>query len=472
MDGGDQSPGVVEQRLAAARELEALGRRDEAIRAYLEVLSDDVANYDAMIRLGVLYVHAGNLPHAHVVFAEAVKRHGERSTPHAYLANVLLDLGDTDGATAAYEAAIRADPHDRIAHRGLAIVYERAGRTAAADAAWRAGFPDGALAVAAFRGAAEPVHVLLVTAAVGGNIPLYDILDDRVFAVTTLIAESYGDDMVLPRGGVIVNTIGDADRCARALDRAERALARTDASIINPPAQVRASGRAANAARFGALEGIVAPRVATFARKDLEASDGPQRLADHGFGFPLLLRSPGYQTGLHFSRVEAPAQLAQTVAELPGEQLLAMEYVDTRSADGMYRKYRVMFVDGRLYPLHLAIAHQWKVHYFSAAMADDDAYRDEERAFLTDPRGTLGQTAWSALERVRTTLDLDYGGVDFAIGGDGRLVVFEANATMVILPPDAEECWSYRREPIAAVRSAVAAMIARRAAVPRPAAGP
>jgi tetratricopeptide (TPR) repeat protein len=455
----------MEEGLERARELEALGRTDEAIKAYLEVLVGDNSNYDALIRLGVLYVNAGNLTHAHVIFAEAAKRHPGRSTPHAYLANVLIDLGDVPGAVAAYEAALRADPADRIAHRGLAIVHERSGRIAEAESAWRNGFPDGSLALSTFRGTGEPVRVLLVTSAIGGNIPLYDILDDRVFQWTTLIAESYAGDMTLPRGAVAFNSIGDADRCGRALECAERALSRLDAEVINPPARVRESGRAANAARFRELEGVVAPRVVSFARAELEASDAAQRLAAAGFGFPVLLRSPGYHTGQHFERVDDPARLAPTLAALPGDELLAIENVDTQRADGTFRKYRVMFVDGRPYPVHLAISRDWKVHYFSAAMAGDAAFRDEERAFLTDLRGTLGEAGWAALDRVARTLDLDYGGVDFAFDRAGRLVVFEANATMVIVLPDAGEHWSYRRAPLESLRAAVAAMIVRRAAL-------
>src|ERR1700684_1206186 len=110
---------TIEQRLARARELEMRGTRSDALRAYLEILRDDLTNYEALTRLGVLYVNDGNLPNAHVFFAEAVRQHPARSTPHAYLANVLLDLGDVDGTVAAYEAALVVDPHDRIAHRGL-----------------------------------------------------------------------------------------------------------------------------------------------------------------------------------------------------------------------------------------------------------------------------------------------------------------------------------------------------------------
>jgi glutathione synthase/RimK-type ligase-like ATP-grasp enzyme len=68
----------------------------------------------------------------------------------------------------------------------------------------------------------------------------------------------------------------------------------------------------------------------------------------------------------------------------------------------------------------------------------------------------------AALERIRDCLGLDYAGVDFAVGPGGDLLLFEANATMVIAPPGADERWAYRRAAIEKIRDAVVAMIMER----------
>jgi glutathione synthase/RimK-type ligase-like ATP-grasp enzyme len=49
------------------------------------------------------------------------------------------------------------------------------------------------------------------------------------------------------------------------------------------------------------------------------------------------------------------------------------------------------------------------------------------------------------LAAIGQTLGLDYAGVDFALSPDGSVLVFEANATMVIGPPGPEPIWDYRR---------------------------
>jgi glutathione synthase/RimK-type ligase-like ATP-grasp enzyme len=71
----------------------------------------------------------------------------------------------------------------------------------------------------------------------------------------------------------------------------------------------------------------------------------------------------------------------------------------------------------------------------------------------------------SALRAICDTLALDYAGIDFAVNADGELLLFEANATMVIASPDNDPRWAYRRGAISAVIEAVTGMIRQKASV-------
>jgi hypothetical protein len=305
-----------------------------------------------------------------------------------------------------------------------------------------------------YRGAGTGVPVLLLVATSGGNIPIRSWIDERVFVVTAIYADFWDSVQLLPPHVLVVNAIGDADLCADALAGAERIIARTMAPVINLPRRVRSTGRAENARRLGELPGVIAPMIRTFRRDDMSSTDA--------LGFPLLLRSPGFHTGQHFVLVEQREALAVAVSRLPGEQILAIEYLDARGPDGMARKYRVMFVDGVAYPLHLAISADWKVHYFSGAMATDARYRREEQSFLEDMPGVLGSRVIAALEAIRQSLGLDYAGIDFGLSPDGMLLLFEANATMVIVAPDANPIWNHRRRAIEHVLNARARMLWQR----------
>ena len=162
-------------------------------------------------------------------------------------------------------------------------------------------------------------------------------------------------------------------------------------------------------------------------------------------------------------RVERAGDLAASIADLPGDELLAIQLLDARGSDGLFRKYRVMMIGGALWPLHLALSPDWKVHYFSAAMAENADARLEEARFLADMPGVLGANAMAALGAIAERLGLDYGGVDFGLSADGEVLLFEANAGMVIQPPAPEPIWDYRRAPIGRALEAVRALLLAKA---------
>lgn len=420
-------------------------------------------HYGVLMRLGTLLAETGNEAAARTVYAQAVREHPSVAGPYVCLGTLLVDAGEHAEAVRHFTAALELDPPNREAQRGIAVVHEREGESEAADAIWRRAFPGGSFETAAYRGTGRPVRVLYLTSAVGGNVPMRHVFDPRTFEVTTLIAESAPAPIALPAHDVVFNAVGDADRSDRALGAVQRIVAATPAPIVNDPARVRETTRLRNAERLAALGDVVTARMSMMQRADLAGPDGAAALAGAGFAWPVLLRSPGYQTGEHFVRVDDPAALPGAAAALPGESLLAIAYVDARHADGAFRKYRMMTIGGALYPVHLAIAPEWKVHYFRSAMAERSDHRDEEAAFLSDAHGVLGARTIAALERVAAALGLDYGGIDFTPLLDGRLLVFEANATMVLVPPEPDPKWDYRRAAIARALEAARAMLVSRA---------
>ena len=90
-------------------------------------------------------------------------------------------------------------------------------------------------------------------------------------------------------------------------------------------------------------------------------------------------------------------------------------------------------------------------------------HRAEEQRFLEDMPAVLGSRAMLALEQIATALDLDYAGMDFALGPDGTVLLFEANATMLINPPAPDAIWNYRREPAARALAAAQQLLAQAA---------
>jgi len=455
-------PAAIGLRFEFACLLAELGRTPDARQAYLDLLSRDPTHLAALNNLGTLLDAEGHRSAARTAYAQAVAHHPADAMSRVNLANILYETGAFAAAREHYEAALQIDPDQREAHRGLAYVLADSGDQEGAQEHRRKAFAGRPLIALPYRGEGPPVSVLLLISARGGNIPTRHLLDDRVFQTFAVTPEFYDPKVPLPPHHIVFNAIGDADLAAPALIAAQALLAHTDRPVINSPDAVLSTGRAHHA-RLARLPGARVPLTITLPRAVLASPNAPAALENRGFRFPLLVRTPGFHTGRHFLHVESPAHLPGALAELPGKELTVIEFLDARGADGKARKYRVMMIGGQLYPLHLAISNHWKIHYFTADMADSPAHRAEDAAFLADMPQVLGSRASAALAQIQSALALDYAGVDFGLSAEGDVLLFEANATMVVNPPEPGEIWDYRRPAVERILAAV-----RRMLQPRP----
>jgi hypothetical protein len=425
----------------------SLAHGDPAEAACLDRLRQEPTNLAALMGLGRVALATGRRDAARTVFEQAARHHPHALGAQVTLGNMALEDGMGMRARLHYADALACDSACAEAAQGMARALALLGEHEAAEPFWAAGFSGRAVAPRRCHGVAPGAEVLYLAAARGGNVRFWPWMDDRAMAITVVYADYLDPRQPLPPHQRIVNAIGDADRAATALDNAAILVASSPAPVINAPARVQRTGRGDLAAVCAGIDGLRAPVIRRMSRASL--------LTARDLVFPLLLRAPGFHTGQHLTRVETQAALAPAIAEMPGEMLFVIEPLEARGPDGMSRKYRVMLVGGRLYPWHLAIAPHWKVHYYTAAMAEHQALRDEEARFLRDMPGVLGPRAMAALQALSERLGLDYAGVDFALAPDGSVLVFEANATMTINAPPPEPVWAYRRAAAEAVQSAV-----------------
>ena len=437
---------------ASGGRLAGLGRFDEAKAHYLAAIARAPTHFGALNDFATLLYQHDFRTAARTCYAEAVRHHPDNPTGRVNLANALLADGQTALARDHYEAALRLAPEHPEALQGMANLLQDLGDARAAEGYRRRSYAARAIVTLPCLGAGSPCRVLRLVSAAGGNVPTRFLLDRALFEISTVAVESAAAAGPLPPHDLVFNAVGDADLCAEALDAADAVLARTSAPVINPPARVRPTGRVEIARRLADLPGVIAPTVVKAPRKALKE-------AALAFGYPLLLRSPGYHTGRNFVRVERARDLAEAAADLPGDELLLIQPLDARDASGRSRKYRVMMIAGRLYPLHLAVSDDWKVHYFTADMAERPDHRAEEARFLDDMEAVLGSRAIEGLHAIAGRLGLDYAGIDFGLSPDGQVLLFEANATMVINPPDADPRWDYRRRPVQVILDAVRGML-------------
>ena len=456
-------PQNLELRYHRAVLLAGLGQNALAKQDFLAVLTQDPTHFGSLIDFGNLLLATGYLSAARSLYQQAITSHPEEPSGHVNLANLLQSQSEFAAAKQHYQAALTLKPDLAEAHQGLSYALNDLGEESAAAAHRELGFRDHVFLTWPYKGIDRPLRILILSSALGGNIPLKHILDDRTFDCTLVFTEYFSSTQPLPPHDLIFNAIGDADLCPDGLNAALLISANSQTAVLNAPSHVKLTGREQNAARLRHIPSVISPRSILLPRAALLEATAEGLLQSQGLSFPLLLRSPGFHTGQYFQRIETADDLPQAVNALPGQFLLAIELLDARNSAGDFHKYRVMFVHGKLYPLHLAVSKHWKVHYYTANMAEQAEARRLEQAFLNDMPRVLGKNAISALENICRTLALDYAGIDFALGFNGEILLFEANATMVIPRLENDDKWLYRKQPIEQILTAVRNMVITRA---------
>ncbi|MGN6578391.1 MAG: hypothetical protein ACTHJ1_00175 [Bordetella sp.] len=266
----------------------------------------------------------------------------------------------------------------------------------------------------------------------------------------------------LPPYDLVFNAIGDADRAPQGLEAAARFVPAAGKPVLNPPDRILRTSRDQIPALLAGLDGVYIPPTARWnpgANTDLA-----EAIASAGLQYPVTVRPVGKHGGTGLQRLDSAPQAQEAGRGEPGEMYLS-RYCDYRSADGFFRKYRVVFVDREPLPYHLAIGENWVLHYVTADMRSHAWKTEEERRFLDAPQAALGAAAWAAVREIGERLDLDYCGVDFSLLPDGRVLVFEANATMLVHPENGDDAVLCFKNPyVQRIFDAFESMLARRMA--------
>lgn len=236
-----------------------------------------------------------------------------------------------------------------------------------------------------------------------------------------------------------INFMADADMYKAALRQASAFVQQLAVPCFNHPDAVAATGRDAVARALAGIEGVHMP-VTVKVRAD-RLAQLHAAMDEAGISYPVLVRMAGDHNGASTVRVHDASDW-EAINPLPwgGRDVYLTQYVDYQDADGRFRKMRLVVVGGQVIGRHCYISGEWLVHR-KKRLPDSD---DEETAFIRDfDRDTLPHVAAPVAEVARR-LGLDYFGIDASLRPDGRLLVFEANATMNILSVDADgpEIWA------------------------------
>jgi tetratricopeptide (TPR) repeat protein len=410
----------------------------------------------ALLDHAVIPGSAASVPDAAAAWAlleNAITLEPTYAPAHAARGNLLLRQGKTETARRSYELAARFDPYDAASRVALGELAFMAGDAPAAKAWFDAAFALNRVHSPTPLAGTRSALVLTLAGPWHRNVPFDFVIDPLRWTLHRWYLPDSAIDpgtVRLPAYDLVINSIGESVAAHSTLDAAQRFIASQAKPSLNDPQRVRGTARDVLAETLRGVAGCAVAPARRITRDEL------LQLAN---GFPLLVRPTDTHGGRGLERLDDAAAIADYAARFPAESYDAGAFVDYRSADGFYRKYRVMFVDGVPYPYHLAIDQAWMIHYRSAPMDEHAWMREEETRFLQTPEKALA--GWdTTLRELGAAAGLDYFGVDCTVLADGTLFVFEADAAMLVhrFTLDVEKQAAVER-----IRTALAELLDRRA---------
>jgi hypothetical protein len=163
------------------------------------------------------------------------------------------------------------------------------------------------------------------------------------------------------------------------------------------------------------------------------------------------------------AKLDDQAMIARYLAGQPEQEFFISRFVDYADDDGLFRKYRVVIVDGRAYACHMAVADRWDIWYLNAGMAFSESKRLEEASFMRSFDSAFAVRHQRALAAMIDRVGLDYFTIDCAENKNGELLIFEADNTAVVHNMDSPELYPYKPPQMHRIFDAFAAMLQRHA---------
>lgn len=318
--------------------------------------------------------------------------------------------------------------------------------------------------------AAQPARLRVLAFMAPGdlmaNVPLECLLEHSDVDLDLYYLRPEGSADPIPEHDVLFVALSESEPNAGLLDDLLPALADWPRPVVNRPERIRRIARDRASELLADVPGIAMPATARAGRDALaQVASGvlPIDTLLPGGRFPLIVRPLDSHAGHDLHKVESAAELADYLGALAAAEFFVSPFVDYRSPDGQFRKFRVALIDGQPFACHMAVSSHWMIHYLNAGMADSASKRAEEERFMVGFDDGFARRHAAALLAIHQRIGLDYLCIDCAEMPDGRLLIFEVDHAMVVHALDPVDVYPYKQPQMQKVFRAFREMLGRRA---------
>lgn len=296
------------------------------------------------------------------------------------------------------------------------------------------------------------------------NTPLEFLLESSDVALDILyIAPHLPLPEALPDHDVLFVAIGESDENIPLLQELGNAIPSWPRPVLNMPERIALLSRDSACALLKSAPGVVMPDTARISRQIMEqigrAELSPTAVLADG-KFPLIVRPVDSHAGKGLAKLDTPADIADYLLAMPQGEFYISRFVDYRGADGLFRKYRIVLIEGRPFVCHVGVSNHWMIHYLNAGMAESAEKRAEEAHFMESFDEDFALRHAAAFRAIYERMGLDYLGIDCGVTADGSLLIFEVDSNMIVHAIDPVEVFPYKQPQMHKVFSAFREMLA------------
>lgn len=299
------------------------------------------------------------------------------------------------------------------------------------------------------------------------NTPLECLLENSDIALDMVyVAPFLPLPESVPDHDVLFVAVGESDENVPLLQELADLQQLWPRPVLNSPARIALLQRDSTCALLGDIRGVAMPPAARVSRQMLAEIDAQRQTLDsvlQNGRFPIIVRPVDSHAGRGLAKIENTAELHDYLLAMAESEFYISPFIDYRSADGQFRKYRVVLIDGRPHICHLAISSHWMIHYLNAGMAESAEKRaEEERCFATFDSDFALRHA-QALQAIYQRMGLEYLGIDCAETPAGELLIFEVDSNMIVHAFDPVETFPYKQAQMRKVFAAFRALLIKAA---------
>lgn len=432
-------PDPMERRLlmSASDMLVALGQGETAIRLLASLLQSQPGDTRLLYALAKSQMAKG----AHALAWKALCE-VDRIIQPAFDLQLLLDLyscaesrGDQDGANGLLRRIVAASPvlsaSPLETHKANILVLNGRPRI------------SGALS------SLDDLHLT-------GNYPsqLANVFADD-FRFSFIFPKEWGGYAgleTLPRPDFILNnnTNGEVVLSMGDLAELERFADSFGVPVVNHPSKVGITARDTLAVLLADVPGVLVPQTARFSLRGKSVEEVASEI-EAQYHYPLITRHLSDQQGEGMCKIDTREDLLKVLSSEVEESFFVTQFVDCRGENLFYRKIRAAVIGNEIILIRVDFDTYWLVHARKAEekvaiILENPELLEAEKKICAHPEVVLGQSVIDALHAIRGRIPLDIFGIDFDVNPEGKLVFFEANATMNLFSTVINKAVDYPRE--------------------------